>query len=100
MSAPRINGFLVAARKAAVEAWIGVATAGDAALGRGDAQWDVPPALAIKGRLADLKARGVTAYAGSGQLLLVDYRPLAPAVIQRRPLAQRRVAIHIPEGEE
>lgn len=88
----------VNARKRAVESWIETAVAGDAVLGRSAANWAADPARGIKAFLPQFKAKGIAAYVGSGQLILVDFKPNAPLIMQRRPLAQREVVIDLTGG--
>lgn len=84
-------------RKKLVESWIGLATAGDHNLGRGDHNWAAPPTPMLKKLVPAFKDKGINVYVGGGQFLLVDMKPKNPLVIQRRPLAQRYVEIIINE---
>ena len=88
-----INTAHVAAHKAVVEAWMRDAVAGDARLGRGDANFQASPAVALKPHLKALRARGIVVYAGSGNVVLADVRGATPVVLQRRPLAQRQLRL-------
>ncbi len=89
--------YRAAARKLCVETWIAETLEGDAALERCSEQFAERPEATLRPHMPALKARGVAVYVGSGNVFLVDLKPAAPVILQRRPLAQRTVTLTIPE---
>ena len=89
---------IVEEAKAYVENWIAESVAGDAALGRSGANFTTPPEQVVsQAARKALLARGIVCYAGSGNYFQADLTTFPPAVIQRRPLAQRYVRL-VPGG--
>lgn len=84
-------------KKIAVESWITEAIQADAELGRSDANFSVPPKKQMQPYLPNFKKNGIAVYVGSGNLILVDLKPEHPAIVQRRPLAQRQIELVIEE---
>ena len=84
-------------RARAIAAWVDQASAGDHALGRSGANWAEDPAIGIKRTAKALAEKGVVAYVGAGQLILVDTSHEVPLIMQRRPLAQRELFLKIDE---
>ena len=85
--------------KATLEAWLKMATFGDAAAGRGDHNWSTPPKKCLRQKEVDaMRQRGMVVYVAPGQVIIADLTGQYPRVRQRRPLAERYVEL-VPETE-
>ena len=74
-----------------VEAWMLRALAGDKRLGRTLANFTGDPRKQLLAQVPRLNGIGVRVYEGAGNVVMADVTGETAVIIQRRPLAQRKI---------